>query len=455
MDRHPHEQYEGSWWLPQSPDRRVGGVLELGAAHQLKVFGDLAEDMRLAETSVIHGECLNRTVTLFDCDPRGGTSVLGRDSVANYFSPTALIGHYAVPPKSPHFDIMSCELSHLSTWTARSGIRTRLHDPPAATYTFPSELTAQCDGFTLTLSTLFKELPVGRTLNWSETERFYAHMRHRVSLNTLTHAAVRPLQHMLSLAAGRICDTERLQVADSARRGSHGKLWFDVVHYKGKDGAEFPRDAKSHEFLFTLADITFDDFMPKWFDLITRVGLSSDILFSLGRKGNDYVSNRLFNVVSAAEGMHRRLHPELEEQSDKSRARIKRLADQVNDRDDRTWLKQQLAFSHLPTFAERLNQLVDRAGPTFTPYHGSRTQWVRIIKDMRNMVAHTRDDVERNPSAMFRLASTLDLLLRIVLLREAGFSHEFCEDRVSSHPQWSYLRRVLPDEVPVIFSERA
>ena len=150
--------------------------------------------------------------------------------------------------------------------------------------------------------------------------------------------------------------------------------------------------------------------------------------------------------------MQRRLHPELEEQTDESSARIKRIVDAIEDRADRAWLKQQLAYSHLPTFADRLNQLLDQAGVAFVPYRGSRRQLVKVIKDMRNMIAHTRDDLERDPSAMFRLASTLDLLLRIVLLREMGISDKFCDARVSCHPQWSYLRQVLPEVVPFIFT---
>lgn len=280
MDRHPLERYEGSWWLPDTPERRIGGVLELGTEHQLKIFGDLAEKPRLSDPPAIHGECMNRTVTLLQPELRGGRSVVGREGIATYFSPTALIGRNPVAPERTRFDVLSCELNHFATWTARSGIQSRLDDPPAASYTFPDELIAECDDFTLRVSTLFKQAPYDRELNWTEVERIYAYTNEPMPLERLTHAIVRPLQHMLALATGRVCETTRLRVAQSDHAGSHEKLWFDVVYYKGRYGSEDAPEAKRHEFLFTLADIKFADFMPRWFGLVERVGLPCDILFS-------------------------------------------------------------------------------------------------------------------------------------------------------------------------------
>lgn len=56
--------------------------------------------------------------------------------------------------------------------------------------------------------------------------------------------------------------------------------------------------------------------------------------------------------------------------------------------DERSWLKEQLAFSHEPTFAERVHEVVARAGPLFPPAVGNVDAWRRWVKAGRNSVAH-------------------------------------------------------------------
>jgi hypothetical protein len=50
-----------------------------------------------------------------------------------------------------------------------------------------------------------------------------------------------------------------------------------------------------------------------------------------------------------------------------------------------------------------------------------------------------------------RLTTTVDILLRVVLLRELGFSENECVVMANRNPEWEYLKKALPKEVPEIF----
>ncbi|MGH9963037.1 MAG: HEPN domain-containing protein, partial [Pyrinomonadaceae bacterium] len=92
--------------------------------------------------------------------------------------------------------------------------------------------------------------------------------------------------------------------------------------------------------------------------------------------------------------------------------------------------------------------------PAVYPFVGDRAKWIRSVKNIRNQIAHAlreRYSFESDIIKLARLTATVEVLLRIVLLRELGFSDDDCTAMTKKHPQWSHLRTVLPVEVPEIY----
>ena len=71
-----------------------------------------------------------------------------------------------------------------------------------------------------------------------------------------------------------------------------------------------PRETANAEYLFTLDDVAFADVLPRWLDLHERTWLACSTLFGLRYIPQGYVTARLLAVATAAEAIHRELHPE-------------------------------------------------------------------------------------------------------------------------------------------------
>ncbi len=174
--------------------------------------------------------------------------------------------------------------------------------------------------------------------------------------------------------------------------------------------------------LFTLADINFAAFVPHWYQLVEKLDITCDLLFSANSPHVPFVSNQLFNLASAAEGMHQRLYPEADKMSQEHRDRITQTLSSTAEQ-HQDWLRKTLQFSHRITFEERLRQLINHAGPAVNSFIGDPDKWVTLVKKLRNQFAHaprTRHPLENDVRKLSRLSATIDALLRLILLREMG-----------------------------------
>lgn len=165
------------------------------------------------------------------------------------------------------------------------------------------------------------------------------------------------------------------------------------------------------------------------------------------------MSSQFLIGASAIEGYHRHRHGRAKPSAE-HKERIKQIIDAAPER-DRAWLKQQLAFSHEPTFAERVGNVVARAGPLFPPAVGDVDAWRRWVKAGRNSVAH-RDpemvDLDTDWRTTVRVTATIEWLMTLVLLRDAGIPDAVIETGIRREggleAATQHLRELKPDWFP-------
>jgi hypothetical protein len=456
------DAYEGEWWLPSDEANKVGGILDLGDTYQLRLLGsfDKQEPRPLEPTfdpSILLGRSLGKGITLL-----GGSfgpmtlSLFDGGSTIGIQVPVAFVGDYWLEaPEEAVFDKVDAELTNLLQWANQSAIHKEHHDDRTSTISnswLPPSVASTNDAV-LKIGHGFDDQHGAYSVSWTQHAGLLVDLSSPMTITDIDYKFVRPFRHLLSLASGVDCAAGSLRVANSTHLDEPRTFWLDVHAYGRTRAYERAELERPERMLFTLADIDLADFLPRWYTLIEKLGITADLLFSASSPHVPYVSNKLFNLASAAEGMHERLYPGSDEKTPEHRSRVKSVLDAVPAQ-HQDWLRETLRFSHKMSFEQRLRQLIEHAGPTADSFVGDHDKWTVLVKQLRNQYAHgaqKRRPIEDDVSKLSRLSATIDALLRLVLLREMGFSDEQCMAMTNRAPRWRFLKQVLPTEIPEIF----
>ena len=157
------------------------------------------------------------------------------------------------------------------------------------------------------------------------------------------------------------------------------------------------------------------------------------------------VENRYLNATTAAEALHRATF-----ESKRANIDLKNMATKdwlaQYPRDERDLIKTRLnQYINDPSLADRLTGLVDKAGVAFSGIVPDTSEWVKLVKNIRNDLTH-QEGVPRvriTSREMYVLAESVALLVTICFLVDLGFTPTDLQDKL--------LRpiriRVLKDEI--------
>ena len=82
---------------------------------------------------------------------------------------------------------------------------------------------------------------------------------------------------------------------------------------------------------------------------------------------------------------------------------------------------------HEPSFAERVDEVVAKAGPLFAEAVGDARKWRSWVRNARDSVAHRGPkmiDVDKEWRTTIRVTRTIEWLMILVLLRDLGIDDE-------------------------------
>jgi hypothetical protein len=266
-----------------------------------------------------------------------------------------------------------------------------------------------------------------------------------LDVETISHEYIRPLGNMLMLSSRRSCPMLELRVG-------FDESWFRnniaVLSRRLSDTNE--RNRNPSELLFRLDDLGFDSTMARWFELHQQLGIVCDLLASLRAPGN--LASHFLDIASALESYHRRTHRR-DKASRDHKARLQRIYQSVDDTDS-GWLREQLRFSHQPTYMSRLQDLLADASVHIQPKIGDPEKWATWLKNGRNSIAH-RDpgmlDVEKEWRATHAVMRSAEWLLVVLLLQDLGLPQSKIELALQRQQSWGFLSESLREAVPTLF----
>jgi hypothetical protein len=306
-------------------------VLELGDDFELRVWGslddkDLPPLRQSFDPSVLHGRSLGNALTLLG-GQLGTYRVAGVGGSINHIRiPLALIGHYWLDDAAEaRFNQVRAELSGLLEWTNRRSISTTSHKNKKVTlkYSPASSSVAEIDGATVKLILGITSETRVYSSHWDQTASLEFELADPDEVDGIDYRLVRPFRYFLDLATGVPPQPGRLQVANPVHVDTHYLSWLDARIYgrNRPDNSKSKKELASVDMLFTLQDIDFSEIVPRWYSVVEKLGITCDLLLSVSTP-RMFIGNQMFNLASAAEGVHQRLYPKADRRTPAQKKRL-------------------------------------------------------------------------------------------------------------------------------------
>lgn len=379
--------------------------------------------------SSIHGQIGATPVTLLDV-MGGGWSAQSNDPPyeSQVFVNTIICGLHVT--NDTKFTTAGVRLLNLNEWADRPPWRFKPSfdnaEQPTILYNYPKDLNADLPGARVTLwrGSGHRHSRLSSLILTSD-EWVYFDFKGPLVLDTILHTYIRPLKSLIELAAAQPSAILELTVMpEEASKATRAATILTKIAQ-----GETPPPRPEFQFLFTLRDIDFRDVVPAWWNLQSEIGMVSDIIATLS--GGGFVGSHFFNAASSIECYHRRRN-ESSSASTEHKERIRRIVSAA-PAEDSAWLKQRLAFTHEPSFAQRIDAVVNKAGPHFAAAVGNPIAWRNWVRDGRNAVAHrgpSMVDVDKEWTTTVCIASSIKWLITLVLLKDLGVPDAVISDGV-------------------------
>jgi hypothetical protein len=220
---------------------------------------------------------------------------------------------------------------------------------------------------------------------------------------------------LLTILSGADCRIRGLNVSQSSDT-SPADVYGDLV-----DPAA-PRDAE--DLLLTLSEAGGVGFIGRWLALAKRTSPVPQILAAAYSGEFVTVDSEALNLCTAAETLHRRLHPDERRWTTETVSEGQLGLDAADLPDEvRQILRQALGqYLFQPSFPTRIAALATRVGTALPTCVGRVNRWKRAVTEQRNNLAHglPAEDDGSDMAKMHYITRSLRWVLTLYLLLEAG-----------------------------------
>ena len=306
------------------------------------------------------------------------------------------------------------EWANRSPWTTTFGTGS---SPFEATITYkdPGDISSPIPGAEVTLTRSIQQLESLSKAEMRSWEWIDFEFETPLDLTAIENGYVRPLGHLLELAANDSCPLLGFNLDPETAKTPHESIKVLSALHRGGELTPKP----TFRFNFNLSDIRFEEVMPTWWPLQSELGVTTDLLASV--RSTNFVGNTFLNAATAIESYHR--HRRTSVSSKK----------------------------HEPKYAKRIDDVMAEAGSFFIDAVGNAGSWRDWIVGGRNGVAH-RDpvmiNVDREWLLAVRITTSIQLLMSIVLLRALGVPPEIYEDLIRRAGELQFVTDQLRAIVP-------
>ena len=437
------EEITGQWWVPASPEHKVGGTLSAraGRAPELTLQEPLS-DKRWESPIVLWGLSDQAEPITADVQFELGRSQRWRAPGHRVIQQhvvlqTAIVGaHLEDPPRS--FRKITVEFSDLVVWSGWALLNEDWGpDGPTLTYVHPEPFMADVDGMTVSLEASFGtsgDAVSSRTFEVGAG--FVLEHAQGWDIEEWLKRGITPLQSLVSVLADRPVAIEDLRVE-----------WEDAfarVSYAPVD-VEVPTDpARPFELPFTAESIRdrFAEVVARWLQLDAELGPALDLYLSTQTRRSAHLENRFLNMAGAVEAYHRRTVTPSPGDRERHEERVQRISSAIDSPKDRGWLEWKLKYAFEPTFADRLEEIADRAGPVLRFWIGDSHDFAQRVSQARNVLVH-RDPSSPTPEpdgrSIVDMLEDLAILLLVCFYQDLGFEDKEIDVRLRRGRRWRYL----------------
>lgn len=448
-------EFRGNWWLPETPEREVGGVATFSQDDgvQLEVFSALNPEVEAGFTSelVEHNTVLGRStdndrVTIQGAMYSGGKSTISRESgvrTEEYVADMLLDGAHFTD--EVRFDQIDLHYPLLWKWAGRTGVThvpafddDGMHESSSIEYSPPEAVTVDLDtaelglktGATITPApdlsiseqTTFNIIPKSGTVTLEESQEYQSQLQDFLTLATGSELPAEKL-------VGRI-EIERPDLDDPAFHD------VDVMYQTGSD-LDRPGSRRPYRWNFEFSDIEdrFETVMNEWFEKYEALNPVNQLYFSTKYNSNMYTENEFLTLTRAIEAYHRIVYGGQYLPNDEYEEYKAELAETIHD-DYPIGFKDHLKdgtfeFANEYSLRKRLGLLIDKHIDTLSVLPVDIAEMSGDITDARNALTHRNQHDEIHETHDFvTLTWVARALLEVVLLSEIDIPEAQVRERI-------------------------
>ncbi|WP_344920260.1 HEPN domain-containing protein [Streptosporangium oxazolinicum] len=484
----------GRFWLPDAPEKTVGGWLDLSSRWPLLILADPltpsmrevsrsisadgtpfstmvpTDDGQASDSLVIHGMIRNPSgrVTLVGAVTAGRSEIIGgvvRDPGEQRFrAEYVLVGPHQVGADAT-FTMARIRVKHLDSWANLPGIAMELAEDW-------SQITARYEKHEQASAVMAggRELVLDEVVNLQEPTVLGAGFKRSVELRLNEPAGltvdewwrrfVTPMTELLTMAIGVPCPPVDLKLFRD-----ENKEWVDVQHPQLREDSG---DLLHAYQVFLARDRLTLDHLARWLEVAADLSPIPALVTETISAHERPLPSQLLEMTIAAEGLHRRLQPKAQVMTRGQKDRARKQAKEAVSEELKERVSEALMHIDAPSYIERLRYLTNLTREAIPQAAGlmvasqeeqkldTTKGWEDRIKAVRNGFAHQaprRDDApdDKEWQEQVILLRTLYWVLAAALLLQTGVEPAKLRERIENYEPYRALLRQARQWLPAIY----
>lgn len=444
------QAHTGLWWLPESPETRLSGTLDISASGKatLRLVGTLSPLETMAEAHrypVLLGfSDTGKLITLVEAMTGGFAIHAPGMPTQEIVAVLALIGAHFASPEDVVATTTYADFTFLSEWIGPGVIReSHENDEFQLTYVKPAFPSVRVGDQTIGISPGFKITGDGireRAIRPSYSLRIEG----AAPLEWVVRERVRPFQNLLTLGVHHPNVITR--IAFKSDRGARQRDDVAISAIFDIDEPPAPnRKPSTHDMLFAYHHIQpdFAQLVSGWYQVHTELEEVCNLFFTTLEKGGP-LEIQFLNLVRAVEVYDRFRAANAVIPKAEHRRRLKSIYEAVPS-DLRGWVKEKLAYSNEPTLRYRLGRLLAQVPEVMRPIVGDLDAFAKLVGDTRNYYTHYDPASEEKAAkgiTLVRSCQRLQVLIGALLLHAAKLDPVALNALFQANQHYLFLRRV-------------
>jgi hypothetical protein len=460
-------EYDGKWWLPESPEKKIPGTLRFDPVDGLNLklnglFKELRDLNVFLNPDIILGKTSNSgPITLYKCREYNSQANTSGFVTSSFAADVVFVGHHFYKEEDIVFSSLLLTYSYLEEWAGISGIRIDTNSELVISYGQPRKIEAELDDIRICVD-FDCDFWVNR-INFRDKIK-------ECSLKQITSIKIEPheqihfndykknicyhIQNFLSLAIGEAVYPLTIRGRnEGCKLEAFNRVFYDdifILYPIGRSSNTY-KEVRPDDMLFLLEDISDDleEYLNNWFAKSEILSPVYDLYFGTVYKPSMYLEHRFLNLIQAIESYHRRVH-DGKYLSDDNYTRIREKLIEAIPKDVsksfRDSLVQRLKHHNEFSLGKRLREIMDMYGDVTNMLVHDNKRFIRDVVDMRNFLTHHTKDLERRiqkDERFIDLFLQMKFILEICLLIELGMPIEKIRFLMSRNRKYQQLGGVL------------